>query len=110
MEYQLKKRLQRFQEEQRKGLKEAVKALSLYDNHPGDLGTASLERELDEGLAADCKGELLLVRQALIRLEMGSYGICTACGRPLSLRRLTARPQAAYCTDCQEEQEGERLL
>lgn len=106
MQHGLEKHLQQMQEEQRKGLKDSVPALSLYDNHPGDLGSASLERELEAGLIVDCKGELRLIRQALKRIEAGSYGNCTLCGNPLSERRLLARPQAPYCTACQKK--GER--
>jgi DnaK suppressor protein len=47
--------------------------------------------------------QLKLVEEALERLESGDYGICTACGEPISVRRLQAIPWARYCIDCQNQ-------
>src|SRR5260370_14051002 len=41
------------------------------------------------------------IDQALLRLEEGSYGICTRCGRPVDERRLEAMPTARYDAECQ---------
>lgn len=91
------------------GLKESVKVLSLYDNHPADLGTASYERELDEGLMEELKRDLYLIQDALERMEEGKYGICMACGEPLSSKRLEALPEASFCTLCQQEKEDKGI-
>jgi len=45
------------------------------------------------------------VEQALNRLESGTYGQCSNCGRPISLERLQVMPTAQLCIDCQEKQE-----
>ena len=42
------------------------------------------------------------VRAALGRLADGSYGVCLHCDEDISLKRLNAVPQAAYCIKCQE--------
>ncbi|MDQ6665227.1 MAG: TraR/DksA family transcriptional regulator [Acidobacteriota bacterium] len=42
------------------------------------------------------------VRGALARLADGSYGTCLHCDEEISLKRLNAVPQAAYCIKCQE--------
>ena len=42
------------------------------------------------------------VRNALARLEDGSFGICLHCEEDISLKRLNAVPWAAYCIQCQE--------
>jgi DnaK suppressor protein len=52
---------------------------------------------------------LVQVRDALKRIEDGTYGKCTACGRPIEAARLEAVPWAAYCLEDQEKQE-ERTL
>ena len=44
---------------------------------------------------------LELVEAALARLDAGTYGACTSCGRPISPERLEAIPWAAFCIDCQ---------
>jgi DnaK suppressor protein len=45
--------------------------------------------------------QLGLIDEALDRLEAGDYGICVACGEPISAKRLHAIPWARYCLDCQ---------
>ena len=42
------------------------------------------------------------VRGALARIADGSYGICNHCEEEISLKRLNAVPQTAYCITCQE--------
>jgi len=41
------------------------------------------------------------VEAALARLEAGSFGTCTRCGKQISPGRLEAIPWAALCIDCQ---------
>jgi DnaK suppressor protein len=42
------------------------------------------------------------VRAALARIADGSYGTCNHCDEEISLKRLNAVPQTAYCIKCQE--------
>lgn len=42
------------------------------------------------------------VRGALARIADGTYGVCLHCEEDISLKRLNAVPQAAYCIKCQE--------
>jgi DnaK suppressor protein len=48
---------------------------------------------------------LTQVRDALQRIEDGTYGKCIACGRQIEPARLEAVPWAAYCLDDQEKQD-----
>ena len=41
------------------------------------------------------------IDQALLRIEEGSYGICTRCGRAIEERRLEALPTARHDAECQ---------
>ncbi|HET9346191.1 MAG TPA: TraR/DksA C4-type zinc finger protein [Candidatus Limnocylindrales bacterium] len=41
------------------------------------------------------------VEAALARLDVGTYGACANCGRPIAPERLEAIPWAAFCIDCQ---------
>ncbi len=50
------------------------------------------------------------VRQALERIENGTYGICEQCGEEISIKRLEARPVAAKCIDCKEQEEQFEML
>lgn len=60
------------------------------------------ERDLAMG-ALDRDSKLLReVRSALIRVDAGTYGICSDCEEDISLRRLTAVPWAASCIVCRQ--------
>ncbi|HXW89485.1 MAG TPA: TraR/DksA family transcriptional regulator [Terriglobales bacterium] len=48
---------------------------------------------------------LLLIEAALVRMQEGSYGICAACGKEISARRLDALPWTSYCLRCQQARE-----
>lgn len=50
------------------------------------------------------------VRQALNKLQEGTFGICEECGRPIPERRLRARPVARLCIKCKEKQENEERM
>src|SRR5690349_4636587 len=52
-------------------------------------------------LERDAKS-LLQISAALNRIETGEFGICLDCDEPISDKRLTAVPWAAYCLRCQE--------
>jgi DnaK suppressor protein len=45
------------------------------------------------------------IQEALARLEAGTFGTCTRCGRPISAARLRARPVTDLCIDCKTESE-----
>ncbi len=45
------------------------------------------------------------VQQALARLDAGTFGTCTSCGRAISPERLRARPVTDLCIDCKLEAE-----
>ena len=45
------------------------------------------------------------INQALRRIEKREFGYCEATGRPISLKRLIARPIATYCLEAQEQHE-----
>jgi DnaK suppressor protein len=68
-------------------------------DHIADSATETYLRELDEGLEENAEHLLDEIDAALIRIEDGSYGHCTACGRPISKERLEALPYATLCID-----------
>jgi DnaK suppressor protein len=45
--------------------------------------------------------QLVLVDEALARLDAGAFGTCVRCGNAIPLERLEALPWAARCIDCQ---------
>jgi len=50
------------------------------------------------------------VKEALDRIEDGTFGICESCGRPISEKRLMVRPVTTQCIECKtEEEQRERV-
>jgi DnaK suppressor protein len=68
-------------------------------DHIADSATETYLRELDEGLEENAEHLLDEIDAALVRIQDGSYGLCTACGRPISKERLEALPYATLCID-----------
>ena len=71
--------------------------LSKVDQHPGELGSETFERERDLTALAIVEGELSDIELALRRLDEGGYGICEACGKPIADERMEAKPWARFC-------------
>jgi RNA polymerase-binding protein DksA len=78
---------------------------SAYDNHLADTATETYDRELDYTLEENSEHVLGEIEAALTRIEGGTYGVCTNCGKQISEERLEALPWAALCIDCQRNLE-----
>jgi DnaK suppressor protein len=63
-------------------------------------------QEVDFALMQMKSETLLKIDEAILRLEAGTYGLCTECQAEISEARLQALPFAARCRACQEEEEG----
>ncbi len=77
-----------------------------FDNHLADTATDTYDRELDYTLEENSEHVLTAIDAALKRIEEGTYGTCTSCGKEIPAERLEARPWATLCIDCQRKQEG----
>ncbi|MEO8437980.1 MAG: TraR/DksA C4-type zinc finger protein [Chloroflexota bacterium] len=51
---------------------------------------------------------LVLVDEALARLDAGTFGTCVRCGGPIAPERLKALPWASRCIECQRLAPRER--
>lgn len=67
-----------------------------------DRANNSYNREFMFSLSDNERERLLLVEQALSRMDAGDYGICRNCGQEIGAPRLAAVPWARFCIDCQE--------
>jgi RNA polymerase-binding protein DksA len=70
------------------------------DQHMADTATAMHDRELDYGLTENEEDLLKSIDAALERIEGGTYGVCTNCGKPIGEERLKALPWTDLCIDC----------
>jgi RNA polymerase-binding transcription factor DksA len=95
------------QREQEEGSSDTAGELSTLDQHPGDIGTETFEKERNVSLLEQVTDELAEIEAAFQRLERGTYGICEACGRPISDERLEVMPATRYCVEDQMKAERE---
>jgi DnaK suppressor protein len=58
-------------------------------------------QQRDLALRDRSDNQLMLVDEALARLDDGTFGACVRCGNPIAPERLEALPWAARCIDCQ---------
>ena len=75
----------------------------LSREHAQSFSEQATERQNDmvlQGLLADARASVQEVKQALERLDAGTYGECDKCGEPISAARLEALPAAQYCINC----------
>jgi RNA polymerase-binding protein DksA len=63
--------------------------------------TQVFEQQRDLALRDHAQTQANAVDGALARLDAGTYGRCTTCGKPIAPERLEALPAAAHCIDCQ---------
>jgi len=89
----------------KKGIKETSGELSMYDNHPADMGTALFDREKDLALHEHAESVLGKVNDALAAMEEGTYGKCKVCKQDISFERLEAVPYTTLCIEHAKEEE-----
>jgi DnaK suppressor protein len=68
-------------------------------DHLADSASETYMRELDEGLEENAEHIPGEIEAALGRIDDGTYGRCTACGRQIDQERLEAVPYATLCID-----------
>lgn len=89
---------ERLKEKERFGLEQSTRdsigELSLYDNHPADIGTELFERGKDIALHEMVEQELDEVNKALNKFAAGTYGLCEVTGKEIPYERLEANPTA----------------
>lgn len=82
--------------------------LASYDQHPADSGSNLADADREEATLEVVLAQQERVREALARLDAGTYGQCVDCGRALPDERLEARPEAERCVECQQKVEARR--
>ncbi len=72
-----------------------------------DSALSSEGLEVASRLAEEKSNELLLIEEALGRVENGLHGVCERCGKRIPQARMEAVPHATRCVKCQRVYEIE---
>jgi RNA polymerase-binding transcription factor DksA len=70
--------------------------------HLGDMGTEEFLYDMNATLLANEQYIVAEAREALNRLDKGTFGKCEACGQSIAPARLEAIPFTRYCVKCAE--------
>jgi DnaK suppressor protein len=95
---------------------EASKTVSDMTAHNGNLpdptDRASLESDRNFTLRIRDRERKLIgkIKEAMARIDTGTYGICESCGEEISEARLKARPVTTLCIECKTKQEQDEKV
>jgi DnaK suppressor protein len=97
-------------------LDEATKTVSGMTDHrdnyadPTDRATLESERNFTLRIRDRERKLIVKIKEALGRIENGTFGICEKCSEDISEQRLNARPVTTLCINCKKSQESEEKL
>ena len=97
-------------------LAEANRTVSGMTDHrenyadPTDRATMESERNFTLRIRDRERKLIVKIKEALGRIENGTFGICEECGEDISNERLNARPVTTLCINCKKSQENEEKL
>ena len=82
------------------------------ENLPDPSDRATLESDRNFTLRIRDRERKLIgkIKEALERIDQGTYGLCEDCGEEISTERLKARPVTTLCIDCKKTQETEERV
>jgi len=70
-----------------------------------DMASDDVDKKNLEALNVVESKKLLLIDNALSRIQNGRYGICMECSKAIPVPRLEAVPHALFCVDCQAKKD-----
>ena len=77
---------------------------------PNDQASMEVERNFELRIRDRERRLILKMKEAIQRIDNGTFGICDDCGEEISEKRLIARPVTTQCIDCKTREEKiERL-
>ena len=90
-------------------VEKTVTGMTIENTFPDPTDRANLETDRNFELRIrDRERKLILkIKEALARIEEGTFGICEECGAEISEERLKVRPVTTLCIDCKTKAEAE---
>ena len=74
---------------------------------PVDKAESSYTKEFLLSLSDAERDQLMLIDDALRRLDRDGFGLCQLCGKEISKKRIEALPWTPTCINCQQKAEEE---
>jgi RNA polymerase-binding protein DksA len=70
-----------------------------------EQATEAENNEVLDALGNATRDEIEKIKQALFRMDKGTYGFCVSCGEAIKKERLHAIPFASLCIQCASKAE-----
>jgi len=80
---------------------------SAFGMHQADAGSDAYDRDFALNLLSQEQDALYEIDEALVRIKLGTYGICEISGKKIMKERLEAIPFARFTVECQAQLERE---
>lgn len=78
----------------------------LNDNAASDTDAKEeISHERMQALEKELRLHMTEIEQTLARIKKGTYGKCLSCGKMINTDRLSVKPTALYCVDCERKRE-----
>lgn len=77
---------------------------------PNDRATQESDRNFELRIRDRERKLINKIKDALERIDDGTFGVCDKCGEDISEGRLKARPVTTLCIDCKIEEEKREKL
>jgi DnaK suppressor protein len=94
---ELQVQLQQIEEQSFANTQSDISGEVSFDEENADAGTFTFERERDLSIENNVRDLLAKIERALERIDEGTYGLCSRCGRPIEKARLKALPYVDLC-------------
>ena len=99
------KSLGQLEETAKNNLRGNVSDTTGVPTHIAELGSDSIEKDLEINLTSSESDILQLIEEALRKTETKKYGVCENCKKVIPIKRLKAVPYTKYCIECQNSME-----
>ena len=70
------------------------------DQNVEEQATQAENNQVLDDLGNAARTEMEMVKQAIARIDIGQYGLCQVCGKPISKERLKVVPYSSLCIKC----------
>ncbi len=101
----LQQRLQELLQEAEKTVQDMSDNGTFFPD-PADRASAETDRSFLLRIRERERKLIGKIREALERIESGTFGICESCGDDIDIERLKARPVTTLCIECKRRQEA----
>ena len=104
----IKQRLQTELQETKEELERlAVLIEGERDSDPDEVGERFFSRDMNIARKEQAMNELDILRNALNRIEAGTYEVCAQCDQRINPERLEILPTTTLCLNCATKQQSE---